>query len=186
MKRGGKGQLSVQQIAAVAGVSETLVRKKLNQGKTGREIIAEAVAREREAVNGLPTVPVAPINGHAGGAALSYSAAQAAKENWAAKLRELEYQQRSRQLLPLAYVRVWAMRFLVEGRDLLLNGRNELADQLAAETDPQKVAAILEGWTDRVMLRYFQLETLWGGGEPLDEGILQERFEAARLAVVKR
>ena len=35
------------------------------------------------------------------------------------------------------------------------------------------------------MERFFQTETLWGGGEPVDETVLRERFNTARLAVVK-
>jgi hypothetical protein len=174
------------EIANIGGVSLTLVHRKLAQGKSAREIIAEAVAHEQQAAAKHPNVAVTGlINGHAGNGALSFATAQAAKETALAELRQLELMERRQELIPLVYVRTWASRFLVEGRDVLLNGPGELADRLAVENDPLRVREILQGWVDHIMTRFFELETLWGGGEPLDQGVLRERFEAARLATMK-
>jgi hypothetical protein len=78
-------------------------------GKTAKEIIAEAVERERQVLD-LPTTPV-PVNGHAGGAVLTFSAAQAAKENWSAKLKQLKFQERCGELVPVSYMRHWGVIF---------------------------------------------------------------------------
>ena len=63
--------------------------------------------------------------------------------------------ERRHELIPISYVRIWASRFLVEGRDLLLGAPGELADILAAESDPLKVSAHLQRWVDRTIQRYF-------------------------------
>ena len=184
-----KAELTAQQIANCAGCSLTLVNRKLAQGKTPRQIIYEAEQQAQTAAQKHPTVIVTDvINGHANGhaaGALSFSQAQCSKENALAELRQLELMEKRRELIPVSYVRVWASRFLTEGRDLLLNGLGELQDRLAAENDPAKISEMLRFWLDRVMERFLSLETLWGGGERLDEAVLRERFNTARLAVVK-
>ena len=53
---------------------------------------------------------------------------------------------------------------------------------LASESDPVKVEQTLRAWVDRVMERFFQTETLWGGGEPVDETVLRERPNTAGAA----
>jgi hypothetical protein len=172
---------SATAIASRAGCSRQLASRLLARGMNESEIIArvaESKAREADLLE-LP-----PVNGHAANAGLTYSQAQAAKENALAELHQLKVMERRHELVPVAYVKLWAMRFLVEGRDVLLNGPGQLADQLAAESDPPVVEQILRGWVNRTLERYFQLETLWGGGEPLDDKVLRERFEAARLSVV--
>ena len=67
------------------------------------------------------------------------------------------------ELMPVSYVRQWASRFLIEGRDELLKGPSELQDALAAEDDPRKVNAILRAWLDRAIAKFEQLKTLWEG-----------------------
>jgi hypothetical protein len=69
---------------------------------------------------------------------------------------------RRAELIPVAYVRKWATRYLTDGRDMLLTGPSELADMLAAEGDPLKTAAILRKWLERVMDKFHQCEQLWG------------------------
>ncbi len=183
-----KHKLTAAQVAALAGVSVQLVQRKRALGKSDRAIVAEALAQEERVAQKHPVVNVTDVigtNGHASNQALSYSAAQASKESWLARLRELDYQERSRELIPISYLRIWASRFLVEGRDILLNGPGELADRLASESDPRVVEEILRTWVDRVVQKFFETETLWGGGEPLEDGVLRERFNAARLSVVR-
>lgn len=78
---------------------------------------------------------------------------------------ELENMLRRGELIPVAYVRQWATRYLTDGRDTLLAGPSELQDVLAAETDPQRVNLILRAWLERAMAQFHQLEKLWGAGE---------------------
>jgi hypothetical protein len=78
---------------------------------------------------------------------------------------ELDNMLRRGELLPVAYVRQWASRYLTDGRDTLLAGPSELQDILASESDPLKVAAILRAWLERVMAKFHQLERLWGDCE---------------------
>ena len=185
-----KAELTAQQIANCAGCSLTLVNRKLAQGKTPRQIIYEAEQQAQAAAQKHPTVLVTDVvnghaNGHAANGQWSYAAAQAAKEGALCELRQLELMEKRRELIPVSYVRTWASRFLVEGRDILLNGLGELQDRLASESDPVKIGEILRFWTDQAMARFLQTETLWGGGEPVDDAVLRERFNTARLAVVK-
>ena len=159
------GGPTAESIAAIAGVSVQLVYRKLRMGKSAREIVMEAETQAQHALK-HPVVNVAEVglNGHAGNGALSFAAAQAAKENALAELRQLEVMERRRELMPVSYVRIWGTRFLVEGRDILLAGPSELADTLAAETDPLKTAAILRAWLDRAMGKFHQLDRLWSAG----------------------
>ena len=185
-----KSKLTVAQIAALAGTSIQLVQRKRAMGKSDRAIVFEAELLAQQAARKSPVnVEVAemtgPVNGHAANGQWSYSQAQTVKEGALAELRRLELSERRRELAPVSYIRAWGMRFVVEGRDVLINGPGELADRVASESDPVKVEQILRAWVDRVMERFLQIETLWGHGEGLDEGVLRERFDGAKLSIVK-
>ncbi len=184
-----KTKLTAAQIATLAGVSVQLVARKRAMGKSDRAIIAEAEQQAQQAALKHPTVIVTNlVNGHANGhaaGALSFSQAQCSKENALAELRQLELMERRRELIPVSYVKTWASRFLVEGRDILLNGLGELQDRLASESDPVKIGEILRFWVDQAMARFLQTESLWGGGSPVDEDALRERFNTAKLSIVK-
>jgi hypothetical protein len=78
-----------------------------------------------------------------------------------AEHQELENMLRRGELMPVSYARKWGLRFLIDGRDELLKGASELADALAAESDPLKVAAILRAWLERTMDKFEQLRMLW-------------------------
>jgi hypothetical protein len=80
-----------------------------------------------------------------------------------AERQEIENMLRRGELMPVSYARKWGIRFLIDGRDELLKGPSELADGLAAESDPLKVAAILRGWVERAIAKFEQLEMLWKG-----------------------
>ena len=186
-----KTKPTAQEVANIAGVSLTLVNRKLAQGRSPRQIIAEAEAQAQAAAQ--KRVVNVEVNGHTNGhaanapnGAWSYAAAQAAKEGALCELRQLELMERRRELIPVSYVRQWGSRFLIEGRDILLNGLGELQDRLAVESDPGgRVEQILRFWRDCAMERFFSLETLWGVGELLDQDALRERFDTAKLSVVK-
>jgi hypothetical protein len=154
---------SAAQVARLAGVSISRVYRLRQEGRTDGEIIAAAQRRKDEFV--LRDVPPLPVdvetNGHAAGAGLSFAAAQTAEKSWSARLKELEYQERSGALIPISYVRHWGMRFLHEAKDLWLRGSSELRDQLAAESDPLACERIVEAFCERVVNTLYQMEKLW-------------------------
>jgi hypothetical protein len=121
-----------------------------------RNIVAQSQRRKEEAA--LNILPATPVNGHA--ADISFSAAQAQKEMWTARLRELEYLERKAVLIPTSYVKFWGANFILAIKDEMLKA-SELRDVLASESDPTKVQGILDGWVSRVCDRIHQLESLW-------------------------
>lgn len=125
MKGKSKSQPSAMQIANIAGCSLTLVHRKLGQGKSPREIIAEAVERERKAVRDLPVVPV---NGHA--ATVSFAEAQRRKEHALARIREAEADQRTGALMPQEEARQWILHLFLPLTQSLRALPNELGDLL--------------------------------------------------------
>ena len=70
MKPRKKQELTAQQIANVAGVSLTLVNRKLSQGRSPRQIIAEAVTQEERVAQKLTVNVTDVVNGHAANGAL--------------------------------------------------------------------------------------------------------------------
>jgi hypothetical protein len=168
--------VSAEVIAKIAKVSVQLVYKKLSRGKTASEIIVEA-ARWHEMQEAskieIPIIPFDGMNGtdsHAlnGYGNLSYAAAQAAKERALAELRQLEVMEKRGEVIPLEYVKHWASNFLIQGKQILEWGPAEMRDQLAAESDPLQCEAIVRRRDERVMERFYQLETLWNPPWPRD------------------
>ena len=145
MKR--KTKPSAQEIANLAGVSLTLVNRKLSQGKSPRQIIAEAEVQAQQAALKRPVVSVTELsgpgnpprtNGHA--AAVSYAEAQRRKELALAGLREAELAERTGELAPVEQARQWIQHIFVplvqgfralpaEMRDLLPPGVAELLER---------------------------------------------------------
>lgn len=87
-----------------------------------------------------------------------------------AERQEIENALRRGELLPVSYVRQWASRFLIEGRDELMKGPSELQDALANESDPRKCAALLRAWVDRVIAKFSESERLWNKGDAAGGG----------------
>jgi hypothetical protein len=150
---------SAAQVAKLAGVSISRVYRLRQEGRSDAQIIADAQRRKEEFV--LRDLPTVPVNGHAADGTLSFAAARAAKENWAAKLRQVEYQERSGELIPVSYVRYWGVNFLIAAKDEMLKAPSELADTLAAESNPRAVEEVLRRWVERVMNKFHQLDRLW-------------------------
>jgi hypothetical protein len=122
---------SAMQIANIAGVSLTLVHRKLAQGKTPRQIIFEAVAREHEMVQDLPTVPV---NGHAAADGLvSFAEAQRRKEHALARIREAEADERTGELMPTEQARSWLAHIFVP----LVNGMRGIPEEMRDLLGPE-------------------------------------------------
>jgi hypothetical protein len=155
-------EASAAQVARLAGISMNRVYRLRQEGRSDSEIIAASQQRrEQQAVlRNLPAVPVSATNGHAATGAVSYSQSLAEKERWMAALRRLQYQERSGELVRACDVRLFCTRLLIEARDILVSGPSELADELAAETDAQRVQEILRRWSERVAERFYRL-TLW-------------------------
>jgi hypothetical protein len=149
-------------IARLAGVSIARVNALRQQGRDDADIITTS---RQFALRGLPAVPIPITNGHAAAHGVPYSESLAKKEESLAELRRIEVMERRRELLPVSYFRLWATKFLTEGRDILLAGPSELQDALAAESDPLKVNIILRNWVGRVMERLSRIETAWTGPE---------------------
>jgi hypothetical protein len=153
---------SAATVARLAGVSISRVYRLRQEGRSDAQIIADAQRRREFVLRDVPPLPVDVVtNGHAGGAVLSFSAAQAAEKSWSAKLKQVEYQERCGELVPLSYVRHWGTTFLVAARDEMLKAPSELADTLASESDPRVVERTLQTWVERVMLKFYECEKLW-------------------------
>jgi hypothetical protein len=160
--------VGVNALARECGVSPTTVSNKLRAGKTPDQIRQEA--QQKRGGSRPRTAPGRPPVGHEYDLLIKGRERVGAMDE--AKLRraralaersEIENALRRGELIPVAYVRTWASRFLTDARDTLLTGPSELADTLAAETDPLKTAAILRAWLERVMAKFQQLDQLWGG-----------------------
>jgi hypothetical protein len=159
--------VGVNALAREVGQSATTISKKLRAGKTADQIRREAAQRHGTAPSTAPGRPPLPseydliVRGREHTNALDDAKLRRAKA--LAERQEIENALRRGELMPVAYVRQWASRFLTDGRDTLLAGPSELADALAAETDPLKVAANLRAWLERAMGKFHQLDRLWGG-----------------------
>lgn len=167
-QRDGKAHLSVAQIAAVAGVSETLVRKKVNQGKSARDIIADAIDRERQMVRDLPVTPI--TNGHAGAIGLvPFSVSQARKEAALARIREAEADERAGDLMPTEQAKRWMLHLFVPLVQSISALPDELRDLLGPELSEllrRRVEGVI-GAADR-----YWVSCRDRSGKPLSDGSL--------------
>jgi hypothetical protein len=154
-------------LARETGFSPAAISKKLKQGRTPDQIRKEA-ARRQGRVYGPGTPPKTKAEYELVAETRDrYDALEDAKLRRAkalAERQEIENMLRRGELMPVAYVRQWASRFLVDGRDELLSGPSQLADALAAESDAVKVEAILRAWIERAIAKFEQLKQLWEGG----------------------
>jgi hypothetical protein len=160
--------VGVSALAREIGQSPATVSKKLKNGQTPEQIrqaAAQKAGRAPTNRKGMGTPPTATeydlvVQGRERLSAMDEMKFRRAKA--LAERQEIENMLKRGELLPVAYVRKWATRYLTDGRDMMLAGPSELQDVLAAETDPMKVNAILRLWLERVMGKFEQLRTLWG------------------------
>jgi hypothetical protein len=155
------GEWSDSMLARLCGVSRQYIQKRLAAGKTPREIVfeVEQQRQRRELIEGLPVVPVPGLDGTNGNGAngdyddaiLPYGIAQARKETWLSRIREVEYHKLTHELIPVKWVQNWASHFLIQAKQALAWGASELRDQLAAESDPRQCERILAEWTSRAL-----------------------------------
>ncbi|HEY2525796.1 MAG TPA: hypothetical protein VGI29_12105 [Candidatus Binataceae bacterium] len=161
--------VGVTALARETGFTPAAVSKKLKAGHTPEMIRAAGARRQGRAYSPGPGREPKTKGeyeliqeAHARGDAMEDAKLRRAKA--LAERQEIENMFRRGELLPISYVRTWASRFLVDGRDELLKASSELADGLAAESDPVKVSAALRGWAERVIGKFEQLRSLWEGG----------------------
>jgi hypothetical protein len=170
--------VGVNALAREVGLSPQAISKKLLAGKTPDQIRQEAEQRRGTAPGkkSAPSKKPSTAPGRPPSTPAEYDLIREGRERIGAlddaKLRrakalaersEIENALRRGELIPVAYVRTWGSRFLTDARDTLMTGPSELADTLAAETDPLKTAAIMRAWLERVMGKFHQMERLWGG-----------------------
>lgn len=166
--------VGVNALAREVGLTSPTVSKKLRDGQTPDQIRRAAAQRQGriesgQKVRGPKSKPPTAseydlvIKGRTRLDAIDDAKLRRARA--LAERGELENALRRGELIPVAYVRQWGSRFLVDARDTLLTGPSELQDILASESDPTRCAAILRAWLERVMGKFHQLERLWGAGE---------------------
>ncbi|MGA7235928.1 MAG: hypothetical protein WBY44_09620 [Bryobacteraceae bacterium] len=162
--------VGVAALARETGLSEATISTKMKQGKSA-ELIRQEAARLRSGPRGPGRPPSGKPPGKSGEYELVIKGRERTDALDSAKLRraqalaersELDNMLRRGELVPLSYIRTWGSRFLVDARDDLMKAPSELADPLAAESDPLKTAAILRAWVERAMAKFHQLERLWG------------------------
>lgn len=105
------------------------------------------LSKPRNSVNGVSQKPAAKANG---AAAEARANASAIKETFAAKLAELEYRQKTGELVPASEVKTAAYQAARRARELLQAIPARISAILAGETDPMKCEEILNGEIERV------------------------------------
>jgi hypothetical protein len=170
--RGRIRNVGVAALARELKIPQPTVTQMLQRGKTVEDIRAYAAIRHGSPVPDKPSPAAPPLTKKEYD--LIVEARERVDELEAAKLRrakalaehqEIENMVRRGELMPVSYVRRWALRFLIDGRDEMLRLPSELADPLAAESDPVRVRAILEVAMERVMGRFEQLNRIWEGDD---------------------
>ena len=161
--------VGVSALARETSQSPSSVSQKLKEGQTADKIRADAARKQGRATAtkkapGRPRVPSEYDMVIA--SRTRYDEMEQAKlrrQKALAERQEIENMLRRGELMPVSYARKWGLRYLIDGRDEMLKGPSELADELAAESDPVRVKAILLAWVERIMAKFEQLEMLWKG-----------------------
>jgi hypothetical protein len=162
------GGLSASEIARLSDLSTSRVYCLLSEGRSAFEILLSAQRRKQQAAGReVPVLPIdvdiaAPVNG----GVPAYSESLARKEAALAELRNVQLMEKRGELVPTQYVKLFASRILVETRDELWRASSELADTLAAEDNPVRVAELLRGVHERALDRLARLDRIWGPPEP--------------------
>jgi hypothetical protein len=128
-----------------------------SQAETQRELQGVPWAEDQPNLFGLPeevaTADLEPDDGEH----QTLRNAVLDKEIWTAKLKKLEYQLKSGALVPVEDVKSQAFGRARAVRDSIMNVPDRVASVLAAESDPVRVAAILDAELRQA------LESLEGG-----------------------
>ncbi|HEY4360086.1 MAG TPA: hypothetical protein VGN17_03925 [Bryobacteraceae bacterium] len=143
-------QLTVSELAMQADINVGTASRKLKQGKSPEQIIEEAQqwrhqmsqrSQKRASEKAAPDGDI------------SYIEAQRLKEIALKNLRELEYQVKSGDLVPVAEVNAWVAGMIIEARNILLRIAPELRDRLCIEQDPAEIDRLISQEVDRVLQR---------------------------------
>ncbi len=136
----------VIELAKRAGVSKSLVSRKLAAGKTPDQIIAEALeSRSRRAARDEAFAAGVASSDQAGEpvAIEKFAEAQRRKETALANLRELELAERRGELVEAVQVETEWVTVCAQIRDAVLSVPEKVAAELAALNDERAVSKIL-------------------------------------------
>ena len=182
---------SPTEVARAAGCSRPLAHRLLARGMTVAAIVERCrVRREQEAARtagGLAARRNGGSNGVGNGGngnggngtngiapLLSYSAAQAAKENWLYRLRQQEYEQKAGELVPIAEVRQWQAHLWIPLLQSLRHLPSELRDSFDLLSGPE-LEALLRDRIDAItsaVVSYID-ECASRSGKPAADGALR-------------
>ena len=147
--------MKISEYARHRGVSHVAVIKALNDGRIEREADGsidpvkadEAWSRNTNQAHGRKRTAntEAPASSPSmGSAGPNFAQSRAIKEAYNARLAKLAYEEKSGQLVSIDSVKISWFSILRVLRDRSLNLADRLAPLLAAETDPRKVAELLD------------------------------------------
>lgn len=140
-------RLSRRAFAKRIGVTEGAVRKAIKEGKieVGDDGLIEPIEAERQWVENSDPArsPVVRTHQAESTRTMSFNDARAAKETYLAKLRELEFKQKSGDLVSTRSVQESWFAILRLTRSRMLNIPDRIADMLATEVDPAVVHTTL-------------------------------------------
>ena len=130
-------------MAAEAGVSPALVTRKLNQGKTREQIIAEANGRRAQ------IAATAPVNAerqqvNEPAKVEDFAAAQRRKETALADLRELELAEKAGKLVDAGAALSAELERITVAKTRLLMVPADLCERVAAEANPIRCREMLD------------------------------------------
>lgn len=171
-KKPGKRIMNVG-VAALAretGLAEGTISQKMKRGATADDIRAQVASRQGNRIlPGKRRVPQKPTTSEYEMIVESRARFEE-MERWKmrrqkalAERQETENMLRRGELMPVAYARLWGVRFLIAAKDELLKGPGELQDIVAAEADPLKCHALMRAWVERALAKLQQLDQLWDG-----------------------
>ena len=147
----------VRDLARRAGVEPSTVTKKLNQGKTPEQILAEAATyrlRQAERLAAVSKQQRTPEEIE------TFSDAQRRKESALADLRELELAEKRRDLVPAAEMKEAWVSICVKVKSAILGMPDKLAPSIVGLPDPMTAKSILIRECETI------LHTLHGDLEP--------------------
>jgi hypothetical protein len=148
-KANSPGAPTAEHIAAIAQVSIQLVYKKLRQGRSPAQIVAEAQTRrerQQELLAGLPSS--GPVNGGANGFPFSFW--QTKKEAALAGLREAELAEKTATMIETATMRRWLNHWLRPVVDALRNLPGQMSNEVGGETG-KRLEKVLEGKIENIL-----------------------------------
>lgn len=132
------------------GILAASVKKKKKGTKTFYEIDLEAGLKEW-AANIDPAkqrdndkqAATRELNGGAGTSSSNFQRAKAVRETFAAKLAQLEYEEKSGKLVPADKVRAEAFKISRRVRDSIMGLPERVAAELATMTEPREISVYL-------------------------------------------